>query len=665
MEKKLPFQLEKSKTFYESLSHWIGDVFYDILPEHGFEVRDEQIFMAYQLDRAYKDKKVLFAEAGVGTGKTLVYLLYSICYARYKGKPAIIACADDLLIEQLMKPNGDLEKLSKALGLKIDARLAKAHDNYLCLNKLDQARNSLVEAAEAEAFEEIYEQLPSFVRGTGTLQSFQHYGDRKDYPHLADEQWSAINWDVFQDCMNCSKRQRCGLTLTRDFYRRSSDLIICSHDYYMEHVWTKDARLREGQLPLLPEASSLVFDEGHLLEDAAQKALSYHFKHSTLEKLLGSFHQQDLRESFLQLVERVYEGNDLFQELLLANMHPVEGSERFDIVHTAALQQAAESLYQDLRQLGDELIIESEGYFLNSYEQKTLEESIDSVELSLKLFTQDEQAITWLQKDGEEVILFIMPRTVAATLQEYVFAERTPVIFSSATLSVGGSFSYIAQSLGIQEFLSFSVESPFDYEQQMRALAPQIFTCGAGKEDWESDADYQRGMNERKAEWISSRLLETGGKTLILFPSLQEVALFKKLNENKAYPFPIYYEGDGERSHMVKLFQEDINSCLCASRLWEGLDIPGESLSHVIIWELPFPPNDPVFQSKRKGKDDPFQEVDLPAMLLRLKQGIGRLIRVREDHGTITILSEHFSREQSIAAYVQQALPDGVRIERE
>lgn len=100
---KYPFVLNKNENFFDKLNEWIGDVFYDILPEAGFELRDEQIFMAFQLERAFKEKKVMFAEAGVGTGKTIVYLLYAICYARYIGKPAIIACADETLIEQLVK----------------------------------------------------------------------------------------------------------------------------------------------------------------------------------------------------------------------------------------------------------------------------------------------------------------------------------------------------------------------------------------------------------------------------------------------------------------------------------------------------------------------------------------------------------------------------------
>ena len=116
MKSKMPFPLSKDKSFYESLNDWIGDTLYDDLTEKGFECRDEQIFMAFQIEKALKEKKVLFAEAGVGTGKTIAYLLPAIAYARYTGKPALISCADETLIDQLVKEDGDIRKISEALG---------------------------------------------------------------------------------------------------------------------------------------------------------------------------------------------------------------------------------------------------------------------------------------------------------------------------------------------------------------------------------------------------------------------------------------------------------------------------------------------------------------------------------------------------------------------
>ena len=134
----------------------------------------------------------MFAEAGVGTGKTIVYLLYAICYARYTNRPAIIACADESLIEQLVKKEGDIAKLEKALHLNIDVRLAKSREQYLCLKKLEKA------VFEMEAAADIYDRLPDFVFDDLSMQKFTPYGDRKDYPELTDEEWEKVAWTPFR-----------------------------------------------------------------------------------------------------------------------------------------------------------------------------------------------------------------------------------------------------------------------------------------------------------------------------------------------------------------------------------------------------------------------------------------------------------------------------------
>ncbi|HET6873029.1 MAG TPA: ATP-dependent DNA helicase, partial [Sporolactobacillaceae bacterium] len=292
MTHALPFSVSKSSHFFDQLNDYISDVFYDVLPEHGYELRDEQIYMAYQLEQAFKNKSVIFAEAGVGTGKTFVYLLYAICYARYMRKPAIISCADETLIEQLVKNGGDLEKLEKALGLDIDVRLAKSREQYVCVKKLDH----LSVRTNDEGIKRVHDDVPAFVfDATSSMSSFVKYGDRKDYPWLTDNQWESIAWDPLQHCSTCDFRHRCGQTLHRTYYRETTDLIICSHDFYMEHIWTKESRQREGQLPLLPEASCVIFDEGHLLEFAAQKGLTYRFHAETLSSILTGYMGQDVR----------------------------------------------------------------------------------------------------------------------------------------------------------------------------------------------------------------------------------------------------------------------------------------------------------------------------------------------------------------------------------
>lgn len=640
---QLPFAYELHESFFEKLNEWIGDVFYDLLPEAGMELRDEQIFMAFQMEKAFREKKVMFAEAGVGTGKTIVYLLYAICYARYMRKPAIIACADESLIEQLVKKDGDIEKLSNLLGLSIDVRLAKSREQYLCLEKLEAERSK---EEYSDHYDTVYDRLPSFVHTNQTMQAFTPYGDRKQYPELDDKAWNRINWDSFQDCFVCKSRHRCGQTLSRDDYRQATDLIVCSHDFYMEHVWTYEARKREGQLPFLPEASAVVFDEGHLLEVAAQNALTYKYRHDSLEELLTRLLQNDVRERFAVLIEELLSQSVYVTQMIEKHSQPVPGTIRHELDSAPVLSEL-QRLVDYIRRLEEELVFESELFTIDEYQLRIVEEHLEMIKHALVLYLQQENVISWVEREDGHVTLVIMPEMVEKVLKEKVFSKNIPFIFSSATLSVDGAFDYMASSLGIEEYLSFSVDSPFDYAAQMRLLTPRL----TGDDLW-----------EEKFEHAVKLLEKTDGSALLLFTNHEELQRFKQAakSEPRLQKWPFLFEGDQEISRLISLFQAEVQTVLCAVSLWEGLDIPGPSLSNVIIWSLPFPPADPVFTAKRNRARDPYAEVDLPYMLLRLRQGIGRLIRTHHDQGLVAILSAEICRQPELMSAISAILPSRV-----
>ncbi|UVI27609.1 ATP-dependent DNA helicase [Paenibacillus spongiae] len=644
---RYPFDYDHSRPFSQQVSDWVADVFYDILPEAGFEVRDEQIYMAFQLERAFAEKQVIFAEAGVGTGKTLVYLLYAICYARYTRKPAVIACADESLIEQLVKPGGDIAKLNEHLNLAIDARLGKSPDQYVCLVKLDDARYGYEDTA---LYKELYSELPEFVNSPAAMQRFHAYGDRKDYPHMTDEQWDRAGWDTFQDCFVCDKRHRCGQTLSRDHYRRAADLIICSHDFYMEHLWTYEGRKREGQLPLLPEHCAVVFDEGHLLEAAAQKALTYKLKHVVFEELITRLLKGEVRESLAVLIDEAIDRSQSMFDVLENQIADIPGSERKQVLLNERLLQEVRFFQDILTKIEEELVFESELYTLNDYQLRIVEEHLEMMQKALSLFQHSDKLICWAVESVNGLTLVIMPRTVKEVLQERVFSTRIPIVFSSATLSVEGGFDYVADSMGLDDYLSFSVDSSYDYANQMQVYMPK----------WKFGGTFSEKMK------TAVQMLErTEGRALLLFRTKDELQQFK--NEIVHYPecngMRFGFEGDMEISHLIEAFQRDEESVLCAVSLWEGLDVPGPSLSNVILWSLPFPPQDPVFMAKRQTALNPFEEVDLPYMLLRLKQGMGRLIRSQDDNGVITIMCEVQPKMELLREHIRLLLPSGVELQ--
>jgi ATP-dependent DNA helicase DinG len=631
----LPFTVGKTDNFFDRLGDYVGDVFYDILPEQGFELRDEQIYMAFQLEQAFKNKRTIFAEAGVGTGKTIVYLLYAICYARYRGKPAIISCADETLIEQLVKKGGDIDNLEEALGLRVDVRLAKAREQYVCMKKLDPIANR----TDDESILQVHDQIPDFVFDTGaSMQSFERYGDRKEYPWVSDATWEKISWDPLQQCSTCEWRHRSGQTLNRDYYRHATDIIICSHDFYMEHVWTKDSRKREGQMPLLPEPSCVVFDEGHLLEFAAQKGLTYRFNFDAMNKVLTGYMGQDVREESLVLVEDILMLHEAWFDVLGETATAVEGSNRLEVPRTKTMLDMAKQLHDKVEQLLEQLVFDAELFTIEDYHIKIIEEYLEFFSYGLSILLKDDEGIFWLEENDTTSSLVIMPRLVENVLKKEVFSQELPFIFSSATLSQGGDFSYLAHSLGIDSYDDCSVASPFDYEHQM-----EIY----GHIDEGLQYKWQR---------IGEQLIERDGKALVLFSSSEEMNQFREWATTQDWPFQLYYEGNREISETVIQFQTHTSSVLCSYNLWEGLDVPGEAISTVIISSLPFPPKDPVFQAKRKESKHPEQEVDAPYMILRLRQGIGRLIRTNEDKGNIHIwmTSDQFQVYQET---IEQVLP--------
>lgn len=629
MKSKMPFPLSKEKSFYESLNDWIGDTLYDDLTEKGFECRDEQIFMAFQIEQALKEKQVLFAEAGVGTGKTIAYLLPAIAYARYTGRPALISCADETLIDQLVKEDGDIKKVGKALDLDIDVRLAKARDQYLCLKRLEETGDTSSE----EYIEWIEDSLPEFVHGNASLQSIVPYGERSDYPDLSDEQWRSVNFHPIQQCAACDVRNRCGQTIHRNHYREAVEIIICSHDFYMEHIWTKESRKRQGQLPLLPEVSMIVFDEGHLLEYSAQRALTYEVQNSTLLNLLERIMVDGIRENTLQLMERLIDTHEAFFTMLEA-FAEITDNERKALEKTEELLDIGREVVRISTDLLEEFVFEGELFIIPEYDLKMVEEYLDQYIFSMELFTSQNDAVDWLEDRKGEATLVIMPRLVTDILEEKLFSSKTPIVFSSATLSVAKDFSYLADGLGIKDFLSFSVESPFDYDEVMKVYATDVDVSGKADKALE--------------------LLEDGEQTLILFKSEKSMIRFKE-QVPADWQDRIAFEGDRELSSLVRDFQQKQVPVLCSYHLWEGLDIPQDALTRVIIYDLPLPPSDPLFDAKRKHAKDPFREVDVPFMLLRLRQGAGRLIRTSEDSGTIHLLLD--DNDQKMKAEIEGIFP--------
>lgn len=617
---KAPFDYQSKEEFQTKLTDWIGDVFYDILPEKGYEIREEQIFTAFQLAEAVCNKKVHLAEAEVGTGKTFAYLLTAVAYARFTGKPAVIACASTALQEQLAGPEGDIQILSRILELDIDARMAKDPRQYIC----DERVSGVVDLFDNNRNTE---EINQWVLSTKK-------GERSEMPHISDRQWRQLGWDESMACETCPRSGFCKLVKAREHYRPARDLIIADHGIFFEDLWTREERIIDGKMPILPNYSLVIFDEGHKIMLPAAMRAGREIDKEDIDNIILTIEEiQEARTSLISIAVALDRASSNFFKRLNHCVIADEQSERLVINIDDELLKAADNLRKALDNLLLEIQIEQELYIeaLPASTLHTFEIQIERSITALSRFTRNEgvDVITWVDRgDGS---FWVVPRNLSKLLDKHLFQKKLPVVFTSATLSNEGDFSYFIRTLGLKEPSRSTVGSPFDIEEKVAVYLTQS-----------QSKDFGDVKFSDKVEQLVSLLKENGGRALVLANSLNEVRKIRKELGNYQLPFEVLWEDEGERGYLVRRFREEVSSVLIGANFWEGIDVPGESLSLVVVWQLPFPALDPLIEIRRKEAEEEGLDsqiaVDYPEMGLKLKQGCGRLIRTKDDKGAIAIL---------------------------
>lgn len=635
---KAPFEYSGNKDFQVKLSDWIGDVFYDILPEHGYEVREEQIYTAFQLADAMCDKKVHLAEAGLGAGKTFAYLLSAIAYARHSGKPVVIACATTALQEQLAGKDGDIIKISQLLGLEVDARMAKDPHQYICDVRVSEATEELNAMSN-----EIYHWLNQ-----------TKMGERSEIPTIPDRLWKKIGWNESMACDTCSNRGFCKLIKAREYYRPARDLIIVNHDLFFNDLWTRDEMISEGKMPLLPSYSAVIFDEGHKIFLPAVMQAGHQINKEDIDDIIVSLEEiQGARDSLSGVMVALEQASNRFFNYLNASVIPDEHSVRLSLQMNDTLLKAANTFKKTLDNLLLEFQIEQELYMesLSTSLIQAYEGQIEIAIRALNRFCRNKSTdiITWVdQRDGS---FWVVPRNLNELLDKHLFKKRLPVVFTSATLSNEGDFNYFIRTLGLKNPSSSTVGSSFEFEDKVVVYLPQHFNSIENR--------FTLGI-----EKLISLLNQNGGRALVLTNSLNEVRKIRASLDGYQLPFEILWEDKGDRGYLIRKFREEETSVLIGANFWEGIDVPGAALTMLIVWQLPFPSLDPIIEVQRKEASeqglDPVTTVDFPEMGLKLKQGCGRLIRTEDDQGSIVILDSVIGKPWE--KVVMGALPSEARI---
>jgi ATP-dependent DNA helicase DinG len=633
-----PFDYNSKEEFQVKLGDWIGDVFYDILPEHGYEVREEQIYTAFQLADAICNNKVHLAEAGLGTGKTLAYLLPAIAYARFCGKPVVIACATTALQEQLAGHEGDITKLSRLLGLEIDARMAKDPRQYICDVRVNENN---------EDFNTMSNEINQWITKTNR-------GERSEIPTIPDRVWKLIGWNESMACDICLNRGYCKLVKAREHYRPTRDLIIVDHEIFFHDLWTREDRIAEGKLPILPSYSAVIFDEGHKVLLPAAMQAGHHINKEEIDNMILSLEEiQGARASLSRATIAMVQASGDFFAYLESSVIADERSKRLSVRNNDTLLNAANSFRKALDHLLVEMQIEQELYFesLSTSQIQAYEGQIERAIRALDKFCKNRSTdtITWV--DQRDDSFWVVPRNLNEMLKKNLFLKGLPVVFTSATLSNEGDFSYFIRTLGLKAPSKSTVGSPFDIEKQVIVYLT--------KSSNRVEDRFTKGI-----EKLVALLNQNGGRALVLTNSLEEVRKIRRKLKGYQLLFEVLCEDEGDRGYLIRKFREVETSVLIGANFWEGIDVPGEALTLLVVWNLPFPSLDPFIEVQRKEASDqgldPVTAVDYPEMGLKLKQGCGRLIRTQDDNGAIVILDSVIGT--SWEKVVMGALPSGASI---
>ncbi|MEE8484625.1 MAG: ATP-dependent DNA helicase [Nitrospinota bacterium] len=581
-----------------------------------YEYRPQQGEMAEAVAKSISSGQQLVVEAGTGTGKTLAYLVPAIL----SGRQVAVSTGTKNLQEQIFFK--DVPFLRKHLRKHMDndftAVMLKGRSNYLCNLRLKRfAQAPLFKERKSEA--RLWEMICEWAQKTET-------GDRAELTDLPDNSlvWSQVcsNSD-FCGAQKCPRQTDCHVARLRKEAEKAQILVVNHHLFFADLAIR--AKRGGGVLPLY---DCVIFDEAHLVEEIASTYFGFSISNYRIEELV--------RDSVREIDgQKRHDGKELIRDLDNLEsrarnfFHPFKNikERRFSLNEVEPDKEAGEILMASLSALYEKIAaIEPLPDTSRAIARRFLGMG---EELGRILKREDEDYIFWGETRGGGVFLNASSLDVAPLLKETLYSERL-AIFTSATLASSEEFNYICARLGIEDATTLLLPSPFDYKNQAAIYLPQMPAPDG--------ADFLDALSTEAKRVIAL----VSGRTLFLFTSFRNMWEIRKRLED-ALPYNILMQGEAPRHVLLDRFKEDVDSVLFAtSSFWHGIDVQGEALSCVIIDRLPFTsPGDPIMSAridriKKKG-GNAFVDYQLPEAVLLLKQGLGRLIRHRNDRGIMMI----------------------------
>jgi len=588
----------------------------------NYEFRQGQLEMAEAVEAALADKKHLIVEAGTGTGKTLAYLVPAIL----SGRRVVISTGTKNLQEQLYFK--DVPFLEKHLGQPLRVCYMKGRANYACRQKIYDAETEPVLTGLEEVAD--FQIIREWERITET-------GDRAEIKTLPESSTAWAKIDARSDLcagQKCQQFERCFITKMHQ-KAQESDIIIVNHHLLFADLAVK----REDLSGIIPEYYAVIFDEAHDIEDVAGQYFgmgvsSYQFEElvrdvSTLARR-KEFGTVELDNILMILSDRA----QYFFNLFAAN----EGRTGFR-AHEAFLELNNDA-YHDVLHALELVALQLELLRFGPEETIPLVNRARDMSRRLEFFMEgnDRTFVYWIERRGRGTFLQATPIDVSKLLDERLFDRVDTVVLTSATLAVAGDFEFAKTRLGLRNPRTLVVPSHFDYKHQALLYVPQslpdprnaAFTAAAARE-------------------IVEILRLSQGRAFVLFTSYQQMRLIYD-RVSVEVPFDTLMQGTAPRSALLDEFRTTPNAVLFAtSSFWQGVDVPGEQLSCVIIDKLPFAvPSDPVVEARiaaiREEGGDAFHSYQVPQAAIALKQGFGRLIRSRTDRGVLALLDNRVTK---------------------
>ena len=630
-------QEKKKKTDLQAIGEKVTSFFWDVAPEHGFEMREGQQDMSFEIVDALIHDQHFAVEAGVGIGKSFGYLVPVLLYNKKMKKPVIVATSTIALQEQLWD---DVHDVMPLLNTDPEVILAKGQTHYLCHKRANEYLSmdgAVIPKELADGIEEGFQERKQFP------------------PFLPQNIWDKVNIQRFsmRNCGPCEKK--CLYYAIRSQLRYTDGIVLCNQDFLTAHL----RQIRRGQDGLINrDADLIVVDEAHNLDDKVRSATTERINQGKILGLIKSATNEvkpSDRQNVYAEANEAQRAIRTFFDCLKAQVQQQINNAQQDMRYADRFffDDSAESI-DLLRSMVDatkNAALSIQIYASFEYHGRSTAASDDLDELTENLTEMIEELddyLLWIERKGSQAELVYCPKNTREITKRLYFSGKARTILTSATLtnttegSLEDQYAYFISNTGFPTdehgCLSEPKPSPYPYDEPS-----MIYYC--------DDLPHPTKEHEAFIEQGVQRLLEvldiSGGKALVLFTAKSDMEDVYSILSQKELPYKVLMQQSGSsQDQVLKEFRENTNSVLLGTgAYWEGISIEGKSLSNVVIFRLPFPVPDPIINYKASIADDALMDVNVPEMVIKLKQGIGRLIRNFTDTGIVCIIDRRLRDE--------------------